>query len=71
MLAGWASLAAVAFSPTVYASGERTRFVACAVMLVVTCRLIAHARNRFPGAAWHWAAVPLAGVVFLRLVEIA
>ena len=71
LLVGWASLAAVAFSPTVYASGERTRFVACAVMLVVTCRLIAHARDRFPGAAWHWAAVPLAGVVFLRLVEIA
>jgi len=40
-------------------------------MLVVTCRLIARARDRFPKAAWHWATVPLAGVVFLRLVEIA
>jgi hypothetical protein len=71
LMLGFASLAALAFSPTVYASGERTRFALCAVLMIVLCRLIAEARERFGDAWLRFAAIPLAAVVVLRVLQTA
>jgi predicted membrane-bound dolichyl-phosphate-mannose-protein mannosyltransferase len=71
LMLGFASLAALAFSPTVYASGERTRFALCAVLMIVLCRLIAEARERLGDAWLRFAAIPLAAVVVLRVLQTA
>lgn len=71
LMLGYASLAALAFSPTVYASGERTRLAMCAVLMIVVCRLIAEARERFGDAWLRFAAWPVGAVVLLRILQTA
>jgi len=70
MAAGSGTIAAVAFSPTVFASGTRTRFVCLVVMTVVACRLVASVRAQFGDRVFR-RTMAVAGVVAaVRLAEL-
>lgn len=66
---GLATLAALAFSPTVYSSGSRIRFVACIALLVATCHVLGHVRVRFGERVFERTMAFAAIVAVLRILS--
>jgi hypothetical protein len=71
MAMGLASVAALGFSPTAYASGERMRFVCQIVLLIVACRVFVQVRTIVGDRPLRILLVPVTGLALLRFAAIA
>lgn len=68
---GLASVAALGWSPTAYASGSRVFFVAGVVFLAVTCRALAAASERFGPRTFHATMLVAGAIATMRTWQLA
>jgi hypothetical protein len=71
MLVGLASIAALGWSPTAYASGNRILFVCAIIFLTVTCRAVVLARAQFGETTFKCGAFAVVAIAALRTLQLA
>ncbi len=70
LLLGLASVGALGFSPTVYASGDRIHFVCQVALLLVTLRMVAVLEHEFGPRAARIGVVVVAAVAAYRVLQL-